>query len=149
MSSDVERLLSKARRSISKYCVEECQAYCCRKGRLLLTIKEAELITSKKIGMAETQGMIIKSKLGGYNLLFENNNDNCPKLQNNKCLIHNRKDRPQTCKDFPIYLKNDVIMFSSKCAAVQANQFFPYMRKIISKGYLQTNVNNIFKKKNS
>ena len=35
-----ERIANKARTCISEFCYEECNAYCCRKGYLILTEKE-------------------------------------------------------------------------------------------------------------
>jgi len=45
---DVEKIAKKARKSISKFCSEECRSYCCRKGYLVLTPSQADLVTQKK-----------------------------------------------------------------------------------------------------
>ena len=47
--TDIEQILDEARSSISKFCIEECKAYCCRKGHLTLTAKETDLITQNKL----------------------------------------------------------------------------------------------------
>ncbi|MFQ5474254.1 MAG: hypothetical protein ACE5DM_00290 [Candidatus Nanoarchaeia archaeon] len=39
-----EAIADRARESISQYCIEECKAYCCRKGYLLLTPEEKALV---------------------------------------------------------------------------------------------------------
>ena len=40
-----EEIAEKARRSISRFCAEECKAYCCRKSYLVLTVEEMGLVT--------------------------------------------------------------------------------------------------------
>ena len=42
---NAEKIANKARKSISKYCIDECHAYCCRKGYLVATPKEYRKIT--------------------------------------------------------------------------------------------------------
>ena len=45
---DAEKLANEARNAISDYCFNECKAYCCRKGYILLTKEEADLLTHNK-----------------------------------------------------------------------------------------------------
>ncbi len=66
---DIERILDEARRSISKFCIEECKAYCCRKGHLTLTAKETDLITQNKTKEFEKQGTI--KNVGIFHPVFD------------------------------------------------------------------------------
>ncbi len=45
---DAEQIAEKARKSISKFCYEECNAYCCRKGYLILNKDEVDVVTQGK-----------------------------------------------------------------------------------------------------
>src|SRR3989344_5575527 len=39
-----ETIAQQARKSISSYCINECKAYCCRKGFLVFSSKESSII---------------------------------------------------------------------------------------------------------
>ena len=95
---------------------------------------------------AELEGKISKNKDGLYTLFFKDNNHICPSLIDNMCVIHKNRGRPKTCKEFPIYKKNDLIMFSSQCPAVIDNLLFSYIKKLFAKGYISTNMTNVFRK---
>ena len=43
-----ENIANKARKSLSKFCMDECRAYCCRKGYLVMNKKEFSLIPAQK-----------------------------------------------------------------------------------------------------
>ncbi len=128
-------MLNKARKSISKFCIDECHAYCCRKGYLVLTEKEAKLIT-KKENLIESKN-IKKLDNGNYSLYLGGIGMPCPSLKKEfECGIHDKRARPKTCKDFPIFVLDEkTVKFSSRCLAVKLNMFYPYVKKLISEGY--------------
>jgi len=45
---DVNKVANEARKSLSKYCMEECKSYCCRKGYIILKPTELDLVIGDK-----------------------------------------------------------------------------------------------------
>lgn len=124
---EAENIAKKARKSISQFCFEECNAYCCRKGYLLLTKKELDLVAGKK------QIKIQLQKDNKYSLFL---GDTCPSLQGNfKCKIHRNRNRPQACKEFPIFIYEKNIILSGRCLAVKQGKFYPYIKQWLKLGY--------------
>ncbi|MFC1754317.1 YkgJ family cysteine cluster protein [Thermoproteota archaeon] len=111
-----------AKASISRYCMEECKAYCCRKGYLLLTPEEKELIAKDL--------KVKKLYRGDYSLALP-----CPMLKDNKCSIHDNPKRPKTCKDFPIFITGNKVRLSPRCLAVKEGKLYPFERKFLEAGY--------------
>ena len=128
---DNERIANDARRSLSKYCYEECSAYCCRKGYLVLTEKEADIVTQGKKDEMIKEGRIKELKDGKYSM---NLSPNCPSLVDNKCIIHKSHSRPKACKDFPLFLSTGEFMFSGRCPAVRQGKLIPYSYKLVRNG---------------
>jgi len=128
---DIKLILNEARKSISKFCIEECKAYCCRKGHLTLTAKEANLITQNKTKEFEKQGTIKKNK----EVFSLNLGKSCPSLKDFKCIIHKNPQRPLMCKQFPIFITEKSIRFSKGCAAVSKGLFYPYEKQFLNRGY--------------
>ncbi len=58
----------------------------------------------------------------------------CPRLIENKCMVHKKLNRPQTCKDFPISIVDDSIVINAGCFAVKEGKMFPYIKKLQVKG---------------
>ena len=131
---DIERILDEARTSISKFCIEECKAYCCRKGHLTLTAKETDLITQNKTKKFEKQGIIKKNK----EVFSLNLGKSCPSLTDFKCTIHKDPERPLVCKQFPIFITEKSIRFSKGCTAVTKRLFYPYEKQFLNQGYKLT-----------
>jgi Fe-S-cluster containining protein len=131
---DIDKILDEARASISKFCIEECKAYCCRKGHLTLTSKETELVTQNRTKEFEKQGTIRKSK-GVFSLNFEKF---CPSLKDCKCIIHKNPERPLVCQQFPIFITGQTIRLSKGCAAVTKGLFYPYEKQFLKLGYKLT-----------
>lgn len=125
-------LADKARNSIAKYCMEECQAHCCRAGHLILKGKEVNKVTQKHSKELISTNLLKKLNTGEYTLTLKNG---CPSLSCNKCTIHNSKNRPQACRDFPIIIKDNIAMFSERCPAVREGLLYGYEAKMIKKGY--------------
>lgn len=131
-----EKLAVKARESISKYCFTECGAYCCRKGYLPMTAKQA-----KAVGGLEKEELIKKDILtkvegGSYVLDLWGDTQGCPRLVGFKCGIHKSPDRPLACKEFPIFVwGKKTIRVSRRCPAVKEELLYPYLAKFKLMGY--------------
>jgi Fe-S-cluster containining protein len=126
MQMDVEIIAEEARKSIGKYCMEECSSLCCRKGNIDVTDKEMFLITGHHGSVA-----CIKTN-GKYLLCLEND---CPRLKDHKCMIHSQKGRPDICKEFPVFVRGNNIIFSHDCPAVQSNKMYPFEHRFIKEGF--------------
>ncbi|MBU0461285.1 MAG: YkgJ family cysteine cluster protein [Nanoarchaeota archaeon] len=135
-----EEIAADARDSISKFCVEECKAYCCRKGYLVLTPSEAALVCGGKLKEFESRKIIKKLPFGQYSL-FLGNPDGCPCLKENCCTIHKNPKRPDTCKTFPLFIEGNKIKLSQRCLAVKQDMMYPYIAELLKKGYKLIKIN--------
>ena len=131
----VEKIADAARNSLGDYCMNECKAYCCRKGFLVVTEDQADTVTQ-----GQTKQLISEKKLtpieGGGLALDFGATGGCPSLKDFKCTIYTDKKRPKACGDFPVFIwKNEVVRLSTKCPAVRENKLYPYMDKIKKLGY--------------
>ena len=131
---DINGLANNARSSISNYCINECNAFCCRKGFLDISIKEADLITNNKINQFEKSKNIIKKE----DTFALDLNKTCPSLINSKCTIHTNPRRPKMCQEFPIFVKEKEITFSQGCPAVRNKMFYPFETQFLELGYKLT-----------
>lgn len=132
---DAQQIAKQARKSISKYCIEECKAYCCRKGYLILTEKECELVALGRKADLITKNLLKHLPASKYSLNIGSKDAPCPCLKDFMCTIHKRKYRPTVCKDFPLFLENNEIRLSTRCPAVTAGLFYPYVHRLIKLGY--------------
>lgn len=131
-----ENIAMKARNSISSYCSSECKAYCCRKGYLLMTSKEKDLVVNNHNNELNDNGCLIKTEKGEYSLDLDSAHQGCPSLDGNKCKIHKNPDRPKACKEFPLFLwDNKMIRMSERCPAVRADLFYPFIAEFKLMGY--------------
>ena len=137
MDKNIEalKIADKARRSLSKYCSNECKAYCCRDGYLLLTSNEVKLFKDiiKKDLKIMTPKLISNKKR--YILDLGLSVEGCPNLINYKCSIHKNLKRPKTCKDFPLFIYGNVAVASKRCSAVEENKLYPYLYKLKGLGF--------------
>lgn len=125
---DVEDVANEARVAISDYCINECHAYCCRKGFLILNEEEARLTVGKN-----NFNLLKKTNDGNFSL---NLSGGCPSLKENKCLIHKNEKRSSTCKNFPIFIyKDKTIQISDRCPAKKEGLFYPFIYQFIKLGY--------------
>lgn len=121
-----EEVANRARRLISDYCLNECHAYCCRKGHLPVNSEEKQLIDPDDTSNSKTS---INLNLGG-----------CPQLdKNNYCKIHKNPKRPETCHKFPIFIdtrNQEQITFhiSNRCPAKRDNKFYPFIHEFLQLG---------------
>lgn len=128
-----EKLADKARKAISKYCMEECRSYCCRKGYLTLTLKELNTVLS---GVKDQSDIMLKHIKGdNFSIYMGRPNQPCPAFDGEKCSIHKKKNRPKVCKEFPIFIEGKNIYTSRRCPAVKEGKLYPYLREFIMHGY--------------
>jgi Fe-S-cluster containining protein len=128
---EAELIADEARRAISDFCINECKAYCCRKGYIMVRENQLKQITTEeKREILEKQGKIKEFPFSGkFQIDFTNNLGGCPALKDNKCTIHENPIRPRVCHEFPIFVFVDYIKISSKCLAYQNNKLYPFIKK--------------------
>lgn len=131
------RIANKARNSLGKYCIEECKAFCCRNGYLVFGEESVKIISQDKIKELEKKGILKKLKNGKYSLFLGNFEVPCPSLniKDYTCKIHKNKNRPNACQDFPLFIEGKTIKLSPRCPAIKENKLYPYLKKLIMKGY--------------
>lgn len=132
---EVEKIVSEAMKNLSEFCVNECHAYCCRKGYLPLSEEEVTLLCQDKKEELFEKGFLKKEENGKYLLNFDNNFSGCPRLKNFLCSIHNNPLRPKTCKDFPIFILGKEVKISNRCPGKKRNKFFKFEIEIEKLGY--------------
>ena len=121
---DAESLAIKARESLSSYCFEECLAFCCRKGYLLLSNKEVALL---HLDIKDLKILPIDKRYI-FNLA-----KGCPNLKEYKCIIHNNIERPKACREFPLFIKDNTVIISEDCPAI--NKLYPYLAEFKRLGF--------------
>jgi Fe-S-cluster containining protein len=132
---DIQNLVYMALKEISEYCINECHAFCCRKGYLILKPEEVELVVGDKKDILIENGDLKEMNNGKFSLNLGNFFGNCPQLENFKCKIHTNNKRPATCKDFPIFIVGREIKISSRCPAKRENKFFRLVKEAEKNGY--------------
>ena len=142
MGDKAEQILNRARNDISQFCIEECKAYCCRKGYLVLTPKQAKATLQNREEELKNKGFLKDMTNGNLSLYMGDKDNPCPSLNNNKCLIHKHPDRCDTCEMFPIHIKDKTIHISRRCHAAKANMLYPHIAELIKLGFrlLKNNV---------
>jgi len=133
---DIQEVAKKARKSISNFCIEECKAYCCRKGFLAISTKESDLISNGKTKELEKSGILIKKDEGSYALDLSKS---CSSLKNFKCVIHANQERPTVCKEFPIFIEGKSIRLAEGCPAVRKKLLYSYEAQFLELGYKLSN----------
>jgi len=132
---DAEKIAEEARNSISKYCFEECGAYCCRKGYLVLTEEEAKVVTRDDIAGFLKNNRIKKIKDNKYSFYLGDYNHQCPCLKDLKCIAHKDPNRPLACRQFPVFIEGKNLRLSPRCLAVKNNLLYPYVAKLVKNGF--------------
>ncbi|MDA3836462.1 MAG: YkgJ family cysteine cluster protein [Nanoarchaeota archaeon] len=134
-SIQAEKIADNARNSISNYCMEECSAYCCRKGYLILSKKEMQLLVKDKEIQLTKEEFIRPLIDGKYSVSLGNSSGSCPSLINSKCTLHKDPKRPLVCKEFPIFITENVVRISDRCPAKKVNKFYSHIRELIDLDY--------------
>jgi Fe-S-cluster containining protein len=111
----LEALADEARDSLSSYCINTCKALCCKSGHLTITKAESEIFPKdKKVERAD----------GLYEIPLQ---PQCIHLKNNKCTVY--ENRPKPCRNFPVYVRGETILFASWCKGQQAGLLEIYIQK--------------------
>lgn len=131
----IEEIADQARNALSKYCIEECKAYCCKKGYIILSQNEMLLLLDSKKERFLKKDLLIHLVDGKFSLLLGNSLGGCPKLKDSKCTIHKNSKRPLTCIEFPIFISEKEIHISKRCFGANQGILYPYTKKIIDLGY--------------
>lgn len=128
-------IADRARNSISNFCSEECQAYCCRKGYLVMKPDEVKVVTHSKVAELINEGLLKELPNENFSLHMSKREQGCTSLDNNnRCTIYTNPKRPKTCHDFPIFIRGKQIFFSPRCLAVKQRKFFPYEKEFLKQG---------------
>ncbi|NCN51512.1 hypothetical protein GW931_00680 [archaeon] len=137
---EVNEIISKARKSIGKFCIEECNAYCCRKGYIIINEQQVNIIATKNEQIELKKENKLKELVfsGKFMLDFSNSLGGCPKLKGTKCLIQSNPERAKVCQESPIFLFGDSVRISSKCPAHQKNMFYLFIKQLEALGYKLT-----------
>ncbi|MBU0536273.1 MAG: YkgJ family cysteine cluster protein [Nanoarchaeota archaeon] len=132
-----EKIALNARKAISSFCYEECKAYCCRKGYLVLNGWEADLITDKMVDKHIQDGSIRKFGEDRYSFFLGLTDQPCPQLKDFKCRIHKNPKRPKACREFPVFVDeaNKTVRLSHRCLAVKQGKFYAFESQWAKKGY--------------
>ncbi len=136
IDEDVKQILDAARYDIGKFCIEECNAYCCRKGYLVLTPEQMELTLQGREDEFFEKGFLKTLSDGNYSLYMGDKDYPCPSLKDNMCSIHKDPKRSDTCKAFPISIEDNTIYVSKRCLAGNANILYPYIARLVKKGFV-------------
>lgn len=133
---DPDAIANKARNSLSRFCMDECKSYCCRKGFLPVQPDELPIVLNHK---DEQYKDLIKTQSdGSYRMYMGKQDKPCPSLDANyQCEIFTHSKRPSVCHEFPLFLHpTQKIGFASpRCLAVREQKLFPYIKQLEMQGY--------------
>lgn len=134
---DAQTAIDDAWESIGEFCCEECKAYCCRKGYLVLSRAQARLIVGDVGPHLESIGALKRLDGDRFSLFMGRSDAPCPGLNQAdfRCRVHDDPDRPSTCRDFPIFIIGKTVRFSHRCLAVRQGKFYALEKELIALGY--------------
>ncbi|MBW2972133.1 YkgJ family cysteine cluster protein [Candidatus Woesearchaeota archaeon] len=132
---DAETVANKARKAISRFCIDECRSFCCRKGYLVMTGKEADSVLQGRRTELQEKQIVTVCTSGKYSMNMGAIETGCPSLNEYTCMIHKKKSRPDTCRQFPIFIEGNTVKLSSRCLAVKTGMLYPYVYKLRTMGY--------------
>lgn len=125
---DTDSLLDNARASLGSYCMTVCKAKCCNKGKLLLSQKEAIMLTKRL-----SHPQLTKRDDGCFDLSLA---QGCPSLKGSACGVYSQ--RPKMCRDYPIFDRglNDTrrIVFASSCEGNEIGLLQAYKEELLRRG---------------
>ena len=129
---DSKTIAKQARKSLGRFCAEECKAYCCRKGYLVFSPKEVTSFPGNILNDLGKKGRIKTLDNGSYSLSLP---PVCPHLTGDfRCTIHTSLLRPKTCGDFPLFLSEKSFRLSARCPAVREGKLYPYIAQLLNLG---------------
>ncbi len=117
-----EDIANRGRNSISDFCINNCQAKCCKFGALLLqSNSEVNIIVGNKKEEFLKNKILEPTVQGNFKFNYEGGGQ-CRHLNSqNLCGIHKNPSRPRICSDFPIFLfKNNFTIADNFCPAAQS-----------------------------
>ncbi|MFP4118891.1 MAG: YkgJ family cysteine cluster protein [Candidatus Woesearchaeota archaeon] len=134
LEHDPISIIVAARNKLGPYCMNECQAKCCRMGRLLLTSqKQVRVISKGRMRKLYLKKQLTKRTDGGTDLLLHPHG--CPALTpSNKCSIFTKKERPKICDEFPLFLRGRTVFAASACPAVKKGMIDTELSKVKKQG---------------
>jgi len=132
---EIERLADEARLAISDYCINECHSFCCRKGFIILNDDEVDLMIAEKKELLLNEKSLKPLKDGTFSLNFSNSLGGCPSLIDGKCSVHTNPRRSNTCRKFPVFVRENTVHLSSRCPAVRAGLLYAYEHAFIKLGF--------------
>jgi len=139
---NLDECLQFARDRVSEYCINECNALCCKNGIYIQTIDPDEVRMLLKLDNSvklkdfakEDERLDIK-RFGfvkkGYNVLL----DPCIYLEDRLCSIYNDVRKPKICSQYPIIKDKLTILLSSKCPAVKQLKIEDALENVTLIGY--------------
>lgn len=119
-----------ARRSLGPFCANECKAYCCRKGTLRMSKRQADAVTHGRTQEFVASGRLVPI-LDEYSLRLDGG---CPSLAGYRCTIHSSRNRPKACAEFPLWIRDGVAFASPRCTAVRSGLLYPWLRRLAAMG---------------
>ncbi len=134
---DSEELLNIARFSIGHYCMTSCKSKCCSQGSIIVySIDNVNAMSQSKERATELldKKFVLARKDGYFEFQFDK--CKCPSLTSDmKCSIFNSEFRPKMCKEFPLFIRGNLLVVSSFCPAVKDGTFDPYLKEFENKGF--------------
>ena len=122
-------LAKEARESLGSFCMDVCKAQCCQRGFLLLmNDKEIKTIVGNREKSYLKKGILSPSNNGYF---YDSSKKTCKNLdkKNYSCREHNNTSRPLVCRDYPVFLVRDYVMFGKTCVAVEKGMLDSYKKR--------------------
>jgi len=118
------QIIESAKNQISDFCINTCKAKCCRFGQLLIiTNEELDFIVGfKNVDAFLKNGILKHSENNDLFFTYDFKKFPCKHLNLTKymCNEHQNINRPQICKDYPIFvIRKKFVIFSPACPAVE------------------------------
>lgn len=124
-TDEIDLIVNECRNEIALYCLSDCKAKCCKKGKLLLSIKEADYVIGNSAKF--------KKFLRPDSMVELDLTEGCPSLNaENKCIIHDSS--PLMCREFPVFKRCKTIILAEFCPAVNEPFFNKWEQDFIKKG---------------
>ncbi len=122
-------IAQEARNSLGDFCIRECKAQCCQRGQLLLmTDNEVKAIVGSKKNDYLKCGILTPSRNGFFT--YNSEIKTCKNLKKDfTCKIHLNTSRPLVCRDYPVFLVKDYVMFGKTCPAVEKGMMKPFAQR--------------------
>lgn len=93
-----------------------------------MTDKEVNAIVGNKKKEYEREKILEPTKNGFYT--YNNELKTCKNLKKDfKCKIHLDSSRPLVCRDYPVFLIKNYVMFGKTCQAVEEGLMQPYVER--------------------